>query len=661
MDRRDLEQIDTFLGMVGKATLFDYYGLQTKAPAAELEAAIKKRRSWAQGQQANPKYRNEALWLIKNNALIKRVLVEQRAAYIEELGSRSESKNLEVLTLFIKGTLAGGMLTPDAERAIQQQGRAMGLDDASIRARIDQLLDETGASRQSSSATADAPTSQAFVDFYAILDVDKSATLDEIEASHRAKYRWARTLKDKDRVTELYAQLDEAWRVLKDPMRRAAYDAQYEARKSGKKVAGSSTDDIIGFLPSPGGQPARPKPTPPKPTPPKPRSRPTPPPPKPPSKKRKPTPPPPPQVKSPGLRLSGEGAGGDSGGRREPPSPPPAVKGRTIGLGGGRRARNDSPRLAIASPEVLSLKVGGSPQSHTVVIKNAGTGKMPGRVSTDRDWIEVSTSRLDPAAAHQEVEVTIHPSRMRRPRGTALVTVVTDHGERKAITINVERRSALVPALAAGGVLAVALGVVGAWYTGLFDGEDSGTSRGMLVVEVDPSSDSITLDGETVGAGGRIELDSGFAIGRPLQLETALSGFLTDQREVIVPRGETLTVQVHLELDESQLTKPGSGMKRASRVDHEAFAQALRPRQSHIESCLQGVNGLSEATARQSVDIYWGATGNLLYLDAGDANFSDPGAIDCLRRELRATQLPLLDGDYAVVEDHLFEVAASSE
>jgi hypothetical protein len=661
MDRRDLEQIDTFLGMVGKATLFDYYGLQTKAPAAELEAAIKKRRSWAQGQQANPKYRNEALWLIKNNALVRRVMVEQRSAYVDELGSRSESKNLEVLTLFIKGTLAGGMLTPDAERAIQQQGRAMGLDDASVRSRIDSLLRETGASRQSSEATQDAPTQQAFLDFYAILDVDHSATLDEIEASHRAKYRWARTLKDKDRVTELYGQLDEAWRVLKDPMRRAAYDAQYSARKAGKQVAGNTTDDIIGFLPSPGGQP--PKPAPPKPPPVSrpaapPRARPTPPV-APPPKKRKPSPPPPPQVKSPGLRLTGEGTSSPRK-DREPPSPPPAVKGRTIGLGGARRGRSDSPRLAIASPEVLALKVGSGPQSHTVVVKNAGTGQMPGRISSDRDWLELSTTRLDAAAAHQEIGITVFPSRMRRPRGVALVTIVADHGERKAITINVERRSAMVPVLAIGGLLALSAALGGAWFAGFFDGDETPASRGSLLIEVDPTSESVLIDGEAVGSGPRIELTEGFPIGRKMTLTTHLSGFDVDQREIIVPRGESLTVPIRLELADPLSSKPGSGMKRAPRVDIEAFAQALKPRQPEIEGCLDG-SVTSGTAAFAAVDIYWGSTGNLIYLDLVDTNLDAQATEECLRRELRATQLPLLDGDYALVEAHRFEVQVPPE
>lgn len=57
MDRRELEEIDRFLATVGQASLFTYYGVQEGSLASDVEAFIKKRRGWAQGQQSNPKYK----------------------------------------------------------------------------------------------------------------------------------------------------------------------------------------------------------------------------------------------------------------------------------------------------------------------------------------------------------------------------------------------------------------------------------------------------------------------------------------------------------------------------------------------------------------------------------------------------------------------------
>ena len=106
MDRRDFDQIEKFLGTVGKPSLFEYYAVDPEADAAAVEEALKKKRGWAQGQQGNPKFRAEAMWVIKNMALVRKALVEERADYLKEVRSKDASRNIEILTLFIKGALA---------------------------------------------------------------------------------------------------------------------------------------------------------------------------------------------------------------------------------------------------------------------------------------------------------------------------------------------------------------------------------------------------------------------------------------------------------------------------------------------------------------------------------------------------------------------------
>ncbi|MCP4920159.1 MAG: hypothetical protein GY913_24925 [Proteobacteria bacterium] len=621
-----------------------------------MEAAIKKRRGWAQGQQANPKYRNEALWLIKNNALIRRTLVDGRDAYLAEIASRSTSRSLEVLSLFIKGTLAGGMLTPDAENAILKQGKTMGLQEAAIRERIELLLQKTGARRQSADEAEDAPTSTKapFRDYYELLEVPPTATLDEIEAQHRAKYRWARSLKDKDRVTQLYADLDEAWRILKAPMRRARYDALYAADNEGRRFD-ANAGDVIGFLPSPGGQPVRRPPpiTPPKKT--------APPPIVPPRITPHPiaTPTPsagPPPIAPPTRRNAPEPAQPPKAGRREAPKPPDAVKGRTIGLGGGRRGRRAAPRLAIAGPEVITLKVGTASITHTIVIKNSGTGQMPGRITSDRDWLEVTRSRLDPDATKQEIGIVVHPRQMRRNRGTALVTLVTDHGERRAITVNVERRAASVPVLVGGAILALGGLAVGAWALGVFDNgpEDPTTTaaRATLVVQVDPVADNVEVNGERIGSGDHIELTEGFPVGLPFRLTTSRDGFTSDERTVTVKKGTLETVEVRLDLSDALDLRPDSTMT-AGRLDSEAFERAVSGRMAGIEGCFGAQSG---RTITITADLVLSAKGDLLYYAKKKSTSGDSAADECFRRQLRATDFPLLDGDYAELTDYTFSI-----
>ncbi len=653
MDRRDLEQIDTFLGMVGKASLFDYYGLSSTAGSSEVETAIKKRRGWAQGQQANPKYRNEALWLIKNNSLIRRTMVEDKSAYLAEISDRSLSRNLEVLSLFIKGTLAGGMLTPDAEQAIVKQGRTMGLANESIQERIEHLLEKTGARRQRTEEVADAPTntSAPFRDFYALLDIPPTATIDEIEAAHRAKYRWARSLKDKARVTDLYADLDEAWRVLKDPQRRTEYDKGHAAHHAGGPVPRAG-EEAIGWLPSPGTNPPSDRTRPPKPPPP---IRPVPP----TFPTRKPPTPTPPPVRTTDLKIGG-GATQPGPQRREPPKPPEAVKGRTIGLGGARHSRRSAPRLAIASPEVVALRVGSASVTHTIVVKNTGTGKMPGRITSDRDWLEISRSRLDPDAAQQELNIVVHPRQMRRNRGTALVTVVTDHGERRAITVNVERRSTPAGLIVVGALVVLGAMAAAAWALGVFDGSgDTGdvpSASASLEIRVDPTAESVLVNGEAMGSGERIVLTSDFPVGRPFRLTTQLDGFTTDERSVTVKKDAEEVIIIHLTLEDSLSTAPDPSMTKV-KVDLEAFRHQLKTREENIEACfLDGLPHMGGKEAELTADLTVSGKGKLMRFDKTSANFGSEEVETCVRRQLRATQFPLLGGDFGVVEDYTFRV-----
>ena len=176
MDARDLKEIEEFLSGVGKGSLFEYYSVSEECPDEELERVIKKRRSWAQGQQSNPKFRREAIWLIKQSALVRRVLTEQRAAYLASVQERGSEQARSALTLFIQGTLAGGPLTSDGRRAILQHGTSLGLHTDEVMALIE---------RQSDPSDTAGPA----LNFYALLEVAPGADISEIEAVLPRKQR----------------------------------------------------------------------------------------------------------------------------------------------------------------------------------------------------------------------------------------------------------------------------------------------------------------------------------------------------------------------------------------------------------------------------------------------------------------------------------------
>ena len=124
------EAIHRFLAEVGEASLFDYYGAPPDAPDADLEALIGARRQWAQAQQTNPKFRAEAVWLIRNQTAIRKALLKERESYLKYCRTETENKSLEFLSLFIRGVTVNGRFTVDAEQSVRRQAERLGIPDA---------------------------------------------------------------------------------------------------------------------------------------------------------------------------------------------------------------------------------------------------------------------------------------------------------------------------------------------------------------------------------------------------------------------------------------------------------------------------------------------------------------------------------------------------
>lgn len=143
----DFEAISDFLRRVDHESLFDYYGVHPDAPRPVIEQAIASRRRWAQAQQANPKYRVEAVWLIRNNSRVKGLLLDEIEAYKAQLRVESQQSNLNVLSLFIRGTMYSGVFTAEAEAAARRQGENLGIPPDILDLRIEALLAENGAVR----------------------------------------------------------------------------------------------------------------------------------------------------------------------------------------------------------------------------------------------------------------------------------------------------------------------------------------------------------------------------------------------------------------------------------------------------------------------------------------------------------------------------------
>ena len=497
MERRDLDEIERFLTSVGQPTLFAYYGLDSACAPSVAEDAIKKRRAWAQGQQSNPKYKSEALFLIKNSALLRRVLVEGLDDYRASLQGDTQQRNLETLSLFIRGSLTSGRLTPQIEAAILQQGRQLDLSDGAITRRIEELLLETGATREWFESDELSSSSLA-VDHYLILGVDERASASAIEQAYRERYRWARNLKDLRRSAQLLEALDQAWRVLSDDAHRARYDARRAEMRDVTDEVERQTAVLLGQLPGP--QEAAPVPQQPLAPPPI----------------RMPTPAPlPVQGASSPVTVAAPASGeraiptpnvdpspGPAGEGRPirlrtrpsgstlpvAPPPPPVLAGRTVGLSDSPQAIAAlRPRLIIEGPEVASARVRRRAVDLAWTIRNGGQGLMPGRISCDREWVRIESPRLNPSVPAQELIATLLPNRMPAGRSVATILVTTDHGERRTLSIHAERRSG-APAVLGLIIGALLLGGGALAWRATSTPEEAGGA--VLELTVDPIADS---------------------------------------------------------------------------------------------------------------------------------------------------------------------------
>jgi hypothetical protein len=141
--------ISRFLRARGHTSLYGYYGLAEAADPPSVEGAIDDKRRWAQTQQANQSTKEEARWLIQHHALIKRTLLQESEAYQDSLRLDAALRHEEHLRTFIRGAMHGGRFARAAEREVRKLARRLKVPDSFVEGLIVELIEETGASRAS--------------------------------------------------------------------------------------------------------------------------------------------------------------------------------------------------------------------------------------------------------------------------------------------------------------------------------------------------------------------------------------------------------------------------------------------------------------------------------------------------------------------------------
>jgi hypothetical protein len=134
MDPSPFELADELCRIAGVADLFAYLGATPDEPAEALQERLRARRKQMQGMQNNPKFKTEALFLIKHVGALTEVLA-QPAALDAFLRDRRESANLNVLEVAVRGMLAGAAgarLTADQEAFLRHNATELQISEASF-------------------------------------------------------------------------------------------------------------------------------------------------------------------------------------------------------------------------------------------------------------------------------------------------------------------------------------------------------------------------------------------------------------------------------------------------------------------------------------------------------------------------------------------------
>ena len=151
MDPRHLELAAQFCDLIGFDDLVDFLGLEPDVSAADAQAALKKKRTFYQSMQSNPKHADKAKFFIKHYRALDQVMSEPAAHLAHQQRSRNADK-LPMLEMAIDSVLADGVFTPQEEAFIRESAENIGIDPDTVDQILEERMAKTGARR---AATAD--------------------------------------------------------------------------------------------------------------------------------------------------------------------------------------------------------------------------------------------------------------------------------------------------------------------------------------------------------------------------------------------------------------------------------------------------------------------------------------------------------------------------
>jgi SAM-dependent methyltransferase len=156
MESRHLDLAAEFCEMVGADDLVGFLGLAAETTGDDARKALKKKRSFYQSMQANPKHRDKAKFFIKHYRALDAVL-EFPDVHVGHMVSLRAAEKLPMLEMAIDSVLADGVLTPQEENFIRESAEAIGVDEDTFQRVLEERLARSSAVRAGAVAGVAAP------------------------------------------------------------------------------------------------------------------------------------------------------------------------------------------------------------------------------------------------------------------------------------------------------------------------------------------------------------------------------------------------------------------------------------------------------------------------------------------------------------------------
>jgi hypothetical protein len=298
--------------------------------------------------------------------------------------------------------------------------------------------------------------------------------------------------------------------------------------------------------------------------------------------------------------------------------------------------------------------VGRAPESLQLVVQAIGEAKLQGRIISDRTWLTVTPDRLDPEQSEQTITVTIDPAGLTRSRAVALVTVISDRGLRKSVTIVAERKGIKPQWVALGGAAVAAGGLVVAWSQVsaiVMPPPPPPPPQATVNIQVDPNAGEVYIDDQLITAGGSARGIRTLPVGKPVMVRVILDGFQTWEQEFTFGDGETVDIQPTLSLADPMDYDPDAEAIRGS-MDNAAVSAAITGLSKEIQACISEHEPGDERNDRPlEIVSHVLAEGHIGSVAFNGKQVPTTGAAYCIRRQLRALRVPIFQGDFDVSHD----------